>query len=91
MLALWNWFLESGGQNWDLKAVDNFLRFPTRSFLAAIPNYGNAWSPDIPIDRWHGVLLSAAGTVQFLNLDGILIEGSVPDLDLPDLEHLCLA
>lgn len=65
------------------------------------PNWINQWDFSKPIKDWYGVKLNSSGCVRCLDLDGDPscgwkrvkgnnVQGQLPDLKLPHLEHLFL-
>jgi GEVED domain/Secretion system C-terminal sorting domain/CARDB len=48
------------------------------------------WNLNLPLEFWAGVGLNANGCVSFLNMDKYGLIGTLPDLQLPNLEVLLL-
>ncbi len=53
-----------------------------------IPNAGNPWDFNMPIDQWHGVSLNDEGCVELLVLNDNGLVGPMIDLNLPQLQFL---
>lgn len=52
--------------------------------------WNNPWNLDLPMTDWAGVGLNESGCVSSLNLAGRNLRGSLPDLNLPELDSLWL-
>jgi GEVED domain/CARDB/Secretion system C-terminal sorting domain/Domain of unknown function DUF11 len=53
-------------------------------------NWINKWNLATPINTWFGVTLNANGCVSSVNLTNNNVNGSLPNLDMPNLETLIL-
>ncbi|MFK7935399.1 MAG: leucine-rich repeat domain-containing protein [Saprospiraceae bacterium] len=86
---------------WGSRATDSLALVQ----LYEATNGGNwrvKWDFDQPMEQWFGVTLHEFGRVKCIDLDGIpdcgfyrdggnFLQGALPDLNLPFLEHLFLA
>ncbi|MBL7817314.1 MAG: HYR domain-containing protein [Saprospiraceae bacterium] len=59
--------------------------------------YGNTswaasvrWNLSTPINTWYGVMLNADGCVQRITLNNIGLSGTLPNLNLPNLQYIAL-
>ncbi|MEM6966201.1 MAG: gliding motility-associated C-terminal domain-containing protein, partial [Bacteroidota bacterium] len=82
-LALVSLYNTLGGNSWTYSSTEfNSGINPN----APIPNAGNAWDFNMPINTWHGVQLNSDGCVEVLGLNNNGLVGELPDLNLPQLK-----
>lgn len=79
-LTLVKFYHDTDGPNWTFSEefVYNFLGTPLKN----IPNAGNIWDFDKPIDTWHGVELDSNNCLKYLALPNNGLKGILP-------EYLC--
>ena len=85
-LALVNLYNFNNGANWSYSANT----FNCITTTCSVPNDGNAWDFNTPIDTWHGVSVNAAGCVTTLALNDVGLTGTLGNINLPMLESLTL-
>jgi hypothetical protein len=76
--------------------INNSCRFQDSLQLVSLYNASNGniwlnkWSLNTPINTWYGVSLNANGCVVGINLENNNMMGTLPNLNLPNLELLAM-
>jgi|GEM_PF-2367841 len=70
------------GQNWVFE--------DTTISKYTVPNFGNKWDIDSPVDMWHGITIDSIGCVTQIILEDCNIEGRFLGYEFPNVEYLIL-
>lgn len=91
-MALVTIFQEMGGGDWTFDATQYFDIEVGIYGLVDVPNVGNTWNFNNPIDQWYGVELNSEGCVLSLILPSVGLTGNLSSAigDLEFLEKLYL-
>ena len=85
-LALIDLYNSTNGEEWSYRSI-SYHNFEE---ILPLPNAGNKWNFNTPIDTWHGVKLNEGGCVIGIFLRDNNLVGKLPNLDLPSLQELYL-